>query len=200
MEEEKKGKRVMPLGTYTRFGNFKIKRVKLLISDKGTAREESANAKITEKYLEKNSFSEIEAVKIASLEELWCVRIPQNRIMYRFIIDLFEENTKDCDEILSTLLCNMGNVTSVGDGLYHDIVIHAARAYMNRKDEISSKEDKEKEYRAIANSILADMLKDLENYTPKERRDITDEEFEQMEIVDKVRQELKEVEKKDKAN
>lgn len=193
MEEEKKEKRVMPLGTYTRFGNFKIKRVKLLISDKGTAREENANSKITEKYLEKNGLSEIEAVKIASLEELWCVRIPQNRIMYRFIIDLFEENTKDCDEILSTLLCNMGNVTSVGDGLYHDIVIHAARAYMNRKDEISSKEDKEKEYQAIANSILADMLKDLEGYVPKkERQEMSNKEFEQMVLADELREKLKE--------
>lgn len=193
MEEEKKEKRVMPLGTYTRFGNFKIKRVKLLISDKGTAREENANSKITEKYLEKNGLSEIEAVKIASLEELWCVRIPQNRIMYRFIIDLFEENTKDCDEILSTLLCNMGNVTSVGDGLYHDIVIHAARAYMNRKDEISSKEDKEKEYQAIANSILTDMLKDLENYVPqKEKQEMSNKEFEQMVLADELREKLKE--------
>lgn len=193
MEEEKKERRVMPLGTYTRFGNFKIKRVKLLISDKGTAREENANSKITEKYLEKNGLSEIEAVKIASLEELWCVRIPQNRIMYRFIIDLFEENTKDCDEILSTLLCNMGNVTSVGDGLYHDIVIHAARAYMNRKDEISSKEDKEKEYQAIANSILADMLKDLEGYVPKkERQEMSNKEFEQMVLADELREKLKE--------
>ena len=193
MEEEKKERRVMPVGTYTRFGNFKIKRVKLLISDKGTAREENANSKITEKYLEKNGLSEIEAVKIASLEELWCVRIPQNRIMYRFIIDLFEENTKDCDEILSTLLCNMGNVTSVGDGLYHDIVIHAARAYMNRKDEISSKEDKEKEYQAIANSILADMLKDLEGYVPKkERQEMSNKEFEQMVLADELREKLKE--------
>lgn len=193
MEEEKKERRVMPLGTYTRFGNFKIKRVKLLISDKGTAREENANSKITEKYLEKNGLSEIEAVKIASLEELWCVRIPQNRIMYRFIIDLFEENTKDCDEILSTLLCNMGNVTSVGDGLYHDIVIHAARAYMNRKDEIGSKEDKEKEYQAIANSILADMLKDLEGYVPKkERQEMSNKEFEQMVLADELREKLKE--------
>lgn len=193
MEEEKKERRVMPLGTYTRFGNFKIKRVKLLISDKGTAREENANSKITEKYLEKNGLSEIEAVKIASLEELWCVRIPQNRIMYRFIIDLFEENTKDCDEILSTLLCNMGNVTSVGDGLYHDIVIHAARAYMNRKDEISSKEDKEKEYQAIANSILTDMLKDLENYVPqKEKQEMSNKEFEQMVLADELREKLKE--------
>ncbi|WP_277070401.1 hypothetical protein [Prevotella corporis] len=193
MEEEKKEKRVMPLGTYTRFGNFKIKRVKLLISDKGTAREENANSKITETYLEKNGLSEIEAVKIASLEELWCVRIPQNRIMYRFIIDLFEENTKDCDEILSTLLCNMSNVTSVGDGLYHDIVIHAARAYMNRKDEVSSKEDKEKEYRAIADSILIDMLKDLENYVPqKEKQEMSNKEFEQMVLADELREKLKE--------
>lgn len=192
MEEEKKEKRVMPLGTYTRFGNFKIKRVKLLISDKGAAREENANSKITPKYLEKNGFSEIEAVKIASLEELWSVCIPQNRMMYRFVIDLFEENTKECDEILSTLLCNMGNVTSVGDGLYHDIVIHAARAYMNRKDEVSSKEDKEKEYRAIANSILADMLKDLEGYVPKkERHEMSNKEFEQMVLADKLREEMK---------
>lgn len=193
MEEEKKEKRVMPLGTYTRFGNFKIKRVKLLISDKGTAREENANAKITPKYLEKNGFSEIEAVKIASLEELWSVCIPQNRMMYRFVIDLFEENTKECDEILSTLLCNMGNVTSVGDGLYHDIVIHAARAYMNRKDEVSSKEDKEKEYRAIADSILTDMLKDLENYVPqKEKQEMANKDFEQMVLADELRDKLKE--------
>lgn len=195
--EEKIEKRTMPLGDYTRFGNFKIKRVKLLISDKGTAREENANAKITQKYLEKNGLSEIEAVKIASLEELWCVRIPQNRMMYRFILDLFEENTKECDEILSTLLCNMGNVTSVGDGLYHDVVIHAARAYMNRKDEVSSKEDKEKEYRAICDSILADMLKDLEGYIPKkEKMELSNKEFDQMVLADEMREKLK----KDKSN
>lgn len=190
---EKKEKRVMPLGTYTRFGNFKIKRVKLLISDKGTAREENANAKITEKYLEKNGLSEIEAVKIASLEELWCVRIPQNRMMYRFVIDLFEENTKECDWVLSTLLCNMVNVTSVGDGLFHDIVIHAARAYINRKDDISSKEDKEKEYRAITDSLLADMLKDLEDYVPQKKKwEMSNKEFEQMMLTDELREKLKE--------
>lgn len=186
-------KRVMPLGTYARFGNFKIKRVKLLISDKGTAREENANAKITEKYLEKNGLSEIEAVKIASLEELWCVRIPQNRMMYRFVIDLFEKNTKECDDILSTLLCNMIYVTSIGDGLYHDVVVHAVRAYINRKDDISSKEDKEKEYRAIADSILTDMLKDLEDYTPKkEKQEMSNKEFEQMALADELREKLKE--------
>lgn len=192
MEEAKK-KRSMPLGEYTRFGNFKIKRVKLLISHKGTAREENANAKITQKYLDKNGLSEIEAVKVATLEELWCVRIPQNRMMYRFIIDLFEENTKECDEILSTLLCNMGNVTSIADGLYHDITLHGARAFMNRRDEVSSKEDKEKEYRAIAESILADMLKDLEGYVPKkEKQELSNKEFEQMVLADGLREKLKE--------
>lgn len=191
--EERKDKRKMPLGTYTRFGNFKIKRVKLLISDKVTAREENANAKITQKYLDKNGLSEIEAVKIASLEELWCVRIPQNRMMYQFVIDLFEENTRECDEILSTLLCNMGNVTSIADGLYHDIALHGARAFMNRRDEVSSKEDKEKEYRAIAESILADMLKDLEGYVPKkEKQELSNKEFEQMELADELREKLKE--------
>ena len=188
MEKEKKEKRTMPLGSYARFGNFKIKRVKLLISDKGTVREESAKAKVTPRYLEKNGLSEIEAVKIATLEELWCVRIPQNRIMYRFVIDLFEENTKECDEVLSTLLTNMVNTSSIGDGLYHDVVIHAARAYMNRRDEISSKEEKEKEYRAICDSILADTLKDLDGYVPKkEKMEMANKEFEQMEFSDELR-------------
>lgn len=178
----------MPLGAYARFGNFKIKRVKLLISDKGTAREESAKAKVTPRYLEKNGLSEIEAVKIATLEELWCVRIPQNRIMYQFVIDLFEENTKECDAVLSTLLTNMVNTSSIGDGLYHDVVIHAARAYMNRRDEISSKEEKEREYRAICDSILADMLKDLDGYVPKkEKMEMANKEFEQMKFSDELR-------------
>nr|DAJ98088.1 MAG TPA: hypothetical protein [Caudoviricetes sp.] len=190
--EERTEKRKMPLGTYTRFGNFKIKRVKLLISDKGTAREENANAKITQKYLDKNGLSEIEAVKIATLEELWCVRIPQNRIMYRFVIDLFDENTKECDEILSTLLTNMVNTSTIGDGLYHDVVVHAARAYVNRMDEVSPKEDKEKEYRAICDSILADMLKDLEGYVPKkERQEMSNKEFEKMMMADQLREEMK---------
>lgn len=188
MEKEKKEKRTMPLGSYARFGNFKIKRVKLLISDKGTVREESAKAKVTPRYLEKNGLSEIEAVKIATLEELWCVRIPQNRIMYQFVIDLFEGNTKECDAVLSTLLTNMVNTSSIGDGLYHDVVIHAARAYMNRRDEISSKEEKEKEYRAICDSILADMLKDLDGYVPKkEKMEMANKEFEQMEFSDELR-------------
>lgn len=188
MEKEKKEKRTMPLGAYARFGNFKIKRVKLLISDKGTVREESAKAKVTPRYLEKNGLYEIEAVKIATLEELWCVRIPQNRIMYQFVIDLFEENTKECDAVLSTLLTNMVNTSSIGDGLYHDVVIHAARAYMNRRDEISSKEEKEKEYRAICDSILADMLKDLDGYVPKkEKMEMANKEFEQMEFYDELR-------------
>ena len=191
--EEKREKRTMPLGEYTRFGNFKIKRVKLLISDKGTAREENANAKITQKYLDKNGLSEIESVKIATLEELWCIRIPQNRMMYRFVIDLFEENTKECDEILSTLLTNMVNTSSIGNGLYHDIVIHAARAYMNRMDEVSPKEDKEKEYRTICDSILTDMLKDLEDYVPKkERMELSNKEFEKMELADELREKYKE--------
>lgn len=190
--EERRGKRTMPLGEYTRFGNFKIKRVKLLISDKGTAREENANTKITQKYLDKNGLSEIEAVKIASLEELWCVRIPQNRMMYRFVIDLFEENTKECDEILSTLLCNMSNVTSIGDGLYHDVVLHAARAFINRRDEFNSKEDKEKEYRAIVDSILRDMLKDLEGYVPKNlQMELSNKEFEKMMMADQLREKMK---------
>lgn len=191
MSEEKKGKRIMPLRAYARFGNFKIKRVKLLISDKGTAREENANAKVTQKYLEKNGLSEIEAVKIASLEELWSVCIPQNRMMYQFIIDLFQENTKECDEILSTLLTNMANTTSIADGLYHDIVLHGARAFINRRDEVSSKEDKEKEYRAIADSILADMLKDLEDYVPKkEKQELSNKEFEQMVLADELREQI----------
>ena len=183
----------MPLGEYTRFGNFKIKRVKLLISDKGTAREENANAKITQKYLDKNGLSEIESVKIATLEELWCIRIPQNRMMYRFVIDLFEENTKECDEILSTLLTNMVNTSSIGDGLYHDIVLHAARAFLVRRDEVSPKEGKEKEYRTICDSILTDMLKDLEDYVPKkERMELSNKEFEKMELADELREKYKE--------
>ena len=190
--ETKTEKRKMPLGTYTRFGNFKIKRVKLLVSDKGTAREENANAKITQKYLDKNGLSEIEAIKVASLEELWCVRIPQNRMMYQFVIGLFEENTKECDEILSTLITNMANTTSIADGLYHDVVLHGARAFMNRRDEVSSKEDKKKEYRAIVESILADMLKDLEDYVPKkEKQELSNKEFEQMVLADKLREEMK---------
>lgn len=191
MSEEKKGKRIMPLGEYARFGNFKIKRVKLLISDKGTAREENANAKVTQKYLEKNGLSEIEAVKIASLEELWSVCIPQNRMMYQFVVDLFQENTKECGEILSTLLTNMVNTTSIADGLYHDVVLHGARAFINRRDEVSSKEDKEKEYRAIADSILTDMLKDLEDYVPKkEKQELSNKEFEQMVLADKLREKM----------
>ena len=183
----------MPLGEYARFGNFKIKRVKLLISDKGTAREENANAKITQKYLDKNGLSEIESVKIATLEELWCIRIPQNRMMYRFVIDLFEENTKECDEILSTLLTNMVNTSSIGDGLYHDIVLHAARAFLVRRDEVSHKEGKEKEYRAICDSILTDMLKDLEDYVPKkEKQEMSNKEFEQMVLADELRNKFKE--------
>ena len=186
MSEEKKGKQIMPLGAYARFGNFKIKRVKLLISDKGTAREENANAKVTQKYLEKNGLSEIEAVKIASLEELWSVCIPQNRMMYQFVIDLFEENTKECDEILSTLLTNMVNTTSIADGLYHDVVLHGARAFINRRDE-----DKEKEYRAIADSILTDMLKDLEDYVPKkEKQELSNKEFEQMVLADELKEQI----------
>ena len=113
--------------------------------------------------------------------------------MYRFVIDLFEENTKECDEILSTLLTNMVNTSSIGNGLYHDIVIHAARAYMNRMDEVSPKEDKEKEYRAICDSILTDMLKDLEDYVPKkERMELSNKEFEKMELADELREKYKE--------
>lgn len=87
----------------------------------------------------------------------------------------------------------MVNVTSVGDGLFHDIVIHAARAYINRKDDISSKEDKEKEYRAITDSLLADMLKDLEDYVPQKKKwEMSNKEFEQMMLTDELREKLKE--------
>lgn len=193
MSEEKKGKRIIPLGTYTRFGNFKIKRVKLLISDKGTAREENANAKITQKYLDKNGLSEIEAVKIASLEELWHEQIPQTHPMYKYVINLFEANTPECDEVLRTYICNMYFVSSIVNHLYHSIVIHASNAFINSMDEISSKENKEKEYRAIAESILADMLKDLEGYVPKkEKQEQSNKEFEQMVLADELREKLKE--------
>lgn len=186
-EEKKKEKRVLPFEDYARFGNFKIKKVKLLISDKGMAQEVSSKVKLSEEYVEKNGLSEIEAVKIASLEELWCVRIPSNRVMYRLIVDLYEENKEENDKILSTLFCNISNVTSLGDGLFHDVVIHAAMAYMNRRDEVSSKEDKVKEYKRITDSILADMLKDLEGYTPKKKIDETKKEFRQSVLADELR-------------
>lgn len=186
-EEKKKEKRVLPFEDYARFGNFKIKKVNLLIYDKGMAQEVSSKVKLSEEYVEKNGLSEIEAVKIASLEELWCVRIPSNRVMYRFIVDLYEENNDESDKILNTLFCNISNVTSLGDGLFHDVVIHAAMAYMNRRDEVSSKEDKVKEYKRITDSIFTDMLKDLEGYTPKKKIDETKKEFRQSVLADELR-------------
>lgn len=186
-EERKKDRRVLPFEDYARFGNFKIKKVNLLISDKGTAQEEDPKAELSEENIDKRGLYKIEAVKIASLEELWCVRIPSNRVMYRFIVDLYEENNEESDKILNTLFCNISNVTSLGDGLYHDVVIHAAMAYMNRRDEVSSKEDKVKEYKRITDSILADMLKDLEGYTPKKKIDETKKEFRQSVLADELR-------------
>ena len=86
----------------------------------------------------------------------------------------------------------MVNTSTIGDGLYHDVVVHAARAYVNRMDEVSPKEDKEKEYRAICDSILADMLKDLEGYVPKkERQEMSNKEFEKMMMADQLREEMK---------
>ena len=173
-----------PYETY-RVGNFKLRLVKLLIDDKGDSKEELKGARYKEQWLEKMHYSEEYAVRVMSLEETWCVRIPEHYGSFSVIVDLFRRGGKNAEDILTTVFCNIGNVCIVMDGFYHNMVLYAARMFVEHEDKTKGYEEKKKAYAAIVNEISTYLDNDLVLYKQDNGKpDLMEQEYKQDETKD----------------
>lgn len=173
-----------------RVGNFKVQLVRLQINDKGDARVLNEKAHFNKQFLEKNHWEEIQAIRVMSLEELWHVQIPQTYGMFNLIVDIIRWDGKDMTDRLGTILGNMLTVSCVPDGFYHNLVAFLTEALTWHFDDTSSWEDKKEK----ADKLIADFKwcldADLEGYKPKEKQDLTDEQYHQDEVADEARETL----------
>lgn len=113
-----------------RVGNFKVAKVKLLLDDKGHARVENNGANVKQKFLEKNGYSEIDALKVCSLEETWSVRIPSTFSMYGILLALVESGEEKDMRIAFSLLQNFYACTSIPDGKYQNGLLQYTAEYV----------------------------------------------------------------------
>lgn len=174
-----------------RFGNFKVQFVKLLINDKGESRELRQTERLSKDYLEKNHWEEINAVKVMTLEETWCVRFPQHYGAFAQIalgIGVTDEEEKENFELF---LSNMLNSTCYCDVFFQSLLTTSLFACVYHNDEVSPKKKKRKQYEKVLKCFKDILEDDLAGYFPKEKTDLDDKEFHQMEIADKAREILK---------
>ncbi len=171
-KEQQSKKRPMTEGEWYVIGNFKIKRIRLIVDSKNNTRELLPTAKMTQKYLEKNRSTIINAVKISDHDELWQLRIPATFEAYNIIVALYEGGEKDDENILQTLLCNFANTTTVMNGLFHNLILNVASIYVTKINNNLSREEKKREYFKVLKLAMGNVLSDLE---------ISDEEKEKME-------------------
>lgn len=113
-----------------RVGNFKVSRVKLLLDDCGHARVENKGAVVKRKFLERNGYSEIDALKVCTLEETWSVRIPSTFAMYAVLVALVESGDEKDGKIAFSLLQNFYVVTSIPDGQFQNGLLKYTADYV----------------------------------------------------------------------
>lgn len=189
---EQENMREMVLYEKYRAGNFKVQLVRLLIDDKGTSRELRKEENLKKEYLAKFHYEEIRAVKIMTLEETWCERYPQHYGMFSLIVDLVRIDTKESMDELQTL-CTVAYCTSaIGNGFFMNLVLVSLRAHTYGTYHTISRGEKKKLYKSVLKHYEYVLKKDLEGYKPKKRKELSDEEFRQMEIADAAREQLKE--------
>ena len=106
--------------------------------------------------------------------------------MYTLIIYLVENRSKANDDILSTFFTNMSFVTTIGFGVFQSAVLRLAETVIIETDEVSSKEKKMEQYRRLCKELEAFFKKCLQNYEPKEKRELSGKEMAQAELADEL--------------
>lgn len=160
MEQPEK-KRLLPEDKYVVVGQFRMKRVRILMESDGKSRELLPTANMTPKFLEKNHSYIINAVKITDMDGLWSLRLPQTLQIYETIISLYESGEKDDDGILQTLLCNYGNTTTILDGLFHNLVVNAGAVFITKNDQKKTDLEKAEEYVKIFQRAVTALQADI---------------------------------------
>lgn len=160
MEQPEK-KRLLPEDRFVVIGQFRMKRVRILVDSDGKTRELLPTANMTPKFLEKNHSVIINAVKITDMDGLWSLRLPQTLQIYDTIISLYESGEKDDDGILQTLLCNYGNTTTILDGLFHNLVVNAGAVFIMKNDQKKTDLEKAEEYVKIFQRAVTALQADI---------------------------------------
>ena len=197
VESEQPQKRTLPEGDYVQVRNFKMKRVKLLVDEKGHSRELLPGAKMTTKFLEKQRAAIIGAVKITDLQEAWSIRLTETFAMANIIISLYESGEKADEDILSTLFCNYANVSTVSDGLFHNLILNCCSIYMLKQDKSKTVQEKKREYYDVLKLMVKNVLNDLETYEQisREQMEKDNEEFEKLIAAGEMQAEMNDMEK-----
>lgn len=177
---------------YVAIKGFKLKRVKLLVDVNGHSRELLPGAKMTEKFLQKQKAAIIGAVKIADAQECWCIRLPETFAIANIIVNLYESGTPEDEAILSTLFCNYANVSTVSDGLFHNLVLSCCTLYMLKQDRSKTAKEKKSEYYGVLKDMMKNVLNDLETYeqVSREQMEKDNEAFEKLIQAGEMREEL----------
>lgn len=160
MEQPQK-QRLLPEDRFVVIGQFRMKRVRILVDSDGKTRELLPTANMTPKFLEKNHSYIINAVKITDMDGLWSLRLPQTLQIYDTIISLYESGEKDDDGILQTLLCNYGNTTTILDGLFHNLVVNAGAVFITKNDQKKTDLEKAEEYVKIFQRAVTALQADI---------------------------------------
>lgn len=160
MEQPQK-QRLLPEDRFVVIGQFRMKRVRILVDSDGKTRELLPTANMTQKFLEKNHSVIINAVKITDMDGLWSLRLPQTLQIYDTIISLYESGEKDDDGILQTLLCNYGNTTTILDGLFHNLVVNAGAVFITKNDQKKTDLEKAEEYVKIFQRAVTALQADI---------------------------------------
>lgn len=160
MEQPEK-KREIPEDRFLAFGQFRIKRVRILVDSAGATRELLPSAKMTEKFLAKNRSVIINAIKITDEDGLWSLRLPSTLQIYDIILSLYESGDEENEGILKTLLCNYGNTTSIIDGLFHNLVLNAGAIFVTKTNASLTAEQKKEEYLKIFRKAFETLNADI---------------------------------------
>lgn len=160
MEKAEK-KREIPEDRFVVIGQFRVKRVRILVDSMGATRELLPSAKMTEKFLAKNRSVIINAIKITDEDGLWSLRLPSTLQIHDIILSLYESGDADNEGILKTLLCNYGNTTSITDGLFHNLVLNAGAIFVTKNDASLTAEQKKAEYLKIFRNAFETLNADI---------------------------------------
>lgn len=159
--EQPQNKRALPADGYAVVGQFRMKRVRILVESDGKTRELLPTANMTPKFLEKNRAYIINAVKITDMDGLWSLRLPQTLQIHDIIISLYESGTEEDEGILQTLLCNYGNTTTIVDGLFHNLVLNAGAVFITKTDQRKTDAEKAEEYVKIFRKAIESLSADI---------------------------------------
>lgn len=171
-----------------RFGNFYVTLIDQTLSVDGIAHESTLEERAyTEEEREKKGIVFINALKISSLEGLWQVLLSESSSMYALIVYLIENNSKENNEVLSTLFTNMSFVTTIGFGMFQSSVLRVAETILIESDNVSSKEKKIEQCHQLCVELETFFKNCLQFYNPKEKQDLSDEEMKHAELADELK-------------